>query len=244
MLGILGGMGPLATADFMRKLVLETPALRDQNHIPAVVWSVPQIADRSEHIVSGAENPFPMLLKGMNGLKSLGASIAVIPCNTAHYWVDELSKQAGLPVLHIVEAVSAHIKSALPHGGMVGLLATTGTINARIYDGMFDDRAWSLLVPGAENQSELMQGIRQVKAGDTEKGRNIFLRQVAALREQGADLVILGCTELPSVLEQDSYLVDSLTVLARRCVNWYGANFGFPLLNEQRTHSAFLIKNR
>jgi aspartate racemase len=124
MLGVLGGMGPLATADFMQKLISVTPSINDQNHIPAVVWSVPQVADRSEFILNGLEDPFPMLLNGVNKLKSVGACVIAIPCNTAHFWADKLADETRIHILHMADAVAIQVKALLPDGGKVGLLAT------------------------------------------------------------------------------------------------------------------------
>lgn len=226
MLGILGGMGPLATADFMQKLVVATPSKSDQNHIPMVIWSVPQIADRSKHIIEGEESPFPMLLNGVNRLKSVGASVIAIPCNTAHFWADAISTEAGITVLHVVDAVAKRIKTLLPVGAAIGLLATDGTLQARIYQNRIDQNLWPICVPDVTNQQEVMKGIRLVKSGEKQAGKRIFLEQIQNLQDQGAQAIILGCTEIPSVINASSELIDSSAELAYRCVDWYRANFG------------------
>ncbi|MGH1541697.1 MAG: aspartate/glutamate racemase family protein [Arenicella sp.] len=227
MLGVLGGMGPLATVDFMKKLVAETRVATDQCHIPTVVWSVPQVADRSQYIMQQGESPYPGLLNGVFKLKSLGAIVIAIPCNTAHYWADELMQHSGIMILHIADAVMNQIKRRLPQGGKVGLLATTGTLRAQIYQNrvLLDADKWQLVLPDDYNQSLLMQGIREAKSGKVDSARNIFQQQVKVLKAAGAELVILGCTELPSVLDQDPYLIDSNLALARRCTEWHRANY-------------------
>src|SRR5688572_3963986 len=103
-LGVLGGMGPLATVDLLQKLIEETPATRDQDHVPFVAYSVPQIPDRPSAILSGAESPLPHMLAGIATLKNAGAGTVAIACNTAHYWYDDLVQQGGLPILHIADA--------------------------------------------------------------------------------------------------------------------------------------------
>ncbi len=226
MLGVLGGMGPLATADFMQKLVRATPSKNDQNHIPAIVWSVPQVADRSAHIIYGHEDPHPRLFEGMHRLKSAGACVIAIPCNTAHYWADQLSDAVGLTILSMADAVAEKVKHLLPEGGTVGLLATDGTVKANIYQNKLDQKTWPIISPCNKQQDELMKGIRFAKAGDSVSAKNIFSTQITALLDQGAERIILGCTELPSVVEENSLLIDSNSVLAHRCVSWYRANFG------------------
>ncbi|PWF21436.1 aspartate/glutamate racemase family protein [Corticimicrobacter populi] len=103
-LGVLGGMGPLATVDFMHKLVLATPARIDQEHVPAVVWNVPQIADRQQAIAGTGPSPLPQLLEGVAQLNRAGATLIVIPCNTVHHWIEPLRAASAVPFLHIVDA--------------------------------------------------------------------------------------------------------------------------------------------
>ncbi len=103
-LGVLGGMGPLATVDFLQKLIEETPASRDQDHIPVIAYSVPQIPDRPLAILGKGESPLPHMLEGIHTLKRAGAQAIAIACNTAHYWYDDLVLQGGLPILHIADA--------------------------------------------------------------------------------------------------------------------------------------------
>src|SRR5690606_28553292 len=101
LLGVLGGMGPLATVDFLSKLIEETAAGRDDDHVPVVVYSVPQIPSRPAAIVSGGPSPLPAMLDGVRTLKGAGATVLAIACNTAHYWYDDLAAAAGIPIVHI-----------------------------------------------------------------------------------------------------------------------------------------------
>jgi aspartate racemase len=109
-LGVLGGMGPLASAQFMLRLTLLTPADRDQDHIPAVLWSDPRIPPRTNGKISGANDPLPWLLRGIAGLKQAGCRAIAIPCNTAHLWYDQMAEAAGMPVLHIVDAAATDLR--------------------------------------------------------------------------------------------------------------------------------------
>ena len=104
-LGVLGGMGPLASAHFMMRLTQLTPATRDQEHIPAVLWSDPRVPDRTRGKLEGGADPLPFLLRGVRGLKAAGCGAIAIPCNTAHGWYEAMAAE-GLPILHIVDAAA------------------------------------------------------------------------------------------------------------------------------------------
>src|SRR5260221_11986364 len=104
LLGVLGGMGPMAAADFFKKLIEETPAQRDQDHVPVIVYSVPQIPSRDKALTRNGESPLPQMLAGMKILREANAKCVAIPCNTAHFWYDELRTAGGLPILQMVDA--------------------------------------------------------------------------------------------------------------------------------------------
>ena len=224
LVGILGGMGPMATVDFLRKLVEMTPAACDQEHVPVLVHSVPQIPDRSSCIEGHGPSPLPALLAGLHRLTGAGAEIIAMPCNTAHYWYDQLRGSSGIEVLHIVDAAAdALARSGVPDGP-VGLLATTGTLLADIYGRRLAGRGYDLLLPGPRRQEELvMAGIRAVKAGRVPQARRLLRSAVADLAAAGAKAVILGCTEIPLALDRtdrrgEVVLVDATAALAEACI--------------------------
>jgi aspartate racemase len=226
MLGILGGMGPMATVDFLGKLVQQTASATDQRHIPTVIWSVPQIPDRSNYIIEQSENPYPELRKGVMTLQSMGATAIAIPCNTAHYWHEKLVCDTGMRILHIADAVIDEIKySEVDKELPVGILATTGTIRAMIYQSKLDIKGYVSTTPNEHDQEEIMEGISLVKSGQANKGKTIFLRQVDKLRQQGCRHIILGCTEIPAALKKEPYLIDCNLALANRCVKWFEATY-------------------
>lgn len=105
LIGVLGGMGPAATIDFMAKIVMLTPAASDQEHVPLLVHDVPQIPDRSSAIAAGSDAPFLPMLAGLMQLARGGAEIIAIPCNTAHHWHERLARSCGVPLIHIADAV-------------------------------------------------------------------------------------------------------------------------------------------
>src|SRR5947209_5090461 len=132
-LGVLGGMGPLATVDFMHKVIDATPARHDQEHIPLIVHSVPQIPDRTTAFLTGSDAPWGYLLAGLRVLENAGADVIAIPCNTAHLWHGRLAASARVPVLHIGHAACDAIGRRADAVRRVGLLATSATVQARIY---------------------------------------------------------------------------------------------------------------
>jgi aspartate racemase len=226
-LGVLGGMGPLATVDFLEKLIAETKSETDQRHIPTVTWSVPQIPDRSTHIMNGGESPFPELKRGLLSLQSMGACAVAIPCNTAHFWYDSLVESTGMKILHIVDAVAEQIYLAgLKRSvSVVGILATTGTIYSGIYQQKLIEFGYKVIVPNDIEQNAVATGISLAKSGNLIVAKDIFLQQIDRLKMQGADIVILACTEIPAVLDSSDELIDSNRALARRCVAWFNATY-------------------
>jgi len=226
-LGVLGGMGPLATADFLQKLIAETPAARDQEHIPVIAWSVPQIPDRPAAIAGHGESPLPHMLEGIHTLKRAGAQVIAIACNTAHYWYDELVARGGLPILHIADAACA----ALPDSGAqrIGLLATDGTVAAGFYQSRFQARGIECELPTREEQQSLvLPAIECVKRNDLARAHALALHAAGRLIERGAQTVVLGCTEIPLAIEHrttdvSACCIDATRALARRCVWWWRA---------------------
>lgn len=194
--GIIGGMGPLATADLFKKIVLNTKAESDQEHLKVLVDNNTDISDRTSAILYGGKNPVPQLTKSALLLWAMGAEVLVMPCNTAHYFYNDVQNAVDIPVLHMIEITC---NSLLKKGiKKAGLLATDGTIESGIYQGVFDKSGIELLKPDTYGQKEIMDMIyKGVKAGkkdyDTKKIREILDKLIS----DGAETLILGCTELP-----------------------------------------------
>lgn len=193
-LGILGGMGPAASAEYVARLVAQTTASCDQEHIPFVLWNNPQIPDRSTSIRNGDNKPLPFLLQGIQVLKAVGCNMIVIPCNTAHFWYDELVK-LKVPIVHIVDSVANELRGVNVIG-TIGIIATQGTIQSELYQNRLTD--WNCIVPTQEEITTLVQpSIELVKAGDLVKSHSMIMAVVDSLISRGAQAVVLGCTELP-----------------------------------------------
>ncbi|MSO54147.1 MAG: aspartate/glutamate racemase family protein [Rhodospirillales bacterium] len=220
-LGVLGGMGPLATADFMRKVIAATPAERDQDHIPMVVYSVPQIPDRSAAILADGVSPLPAMIEGVTSLERAGAQAIAIPCNTAHHWYDDLVKASRVPILHIVDAAARALDARRISTKKLGLLGTTGTIASRVYQNRLEALGYECIAPSAADMDRLvMKGIGEVKAGRLAEAKTLLTAAADTLFARDIGAVILGCTEIPLVLIDPSRYVDATHALAQASVKW------------------------
>ena len=216
-IGVLGGMGPAATVDFLAKVIAATPARADQEHVPMIVSNIPQIPDRSRAIMEKTDAPLAALLEALNMLQNAGAEVLVMPCNSAHRWFGELARHASIPMLHIVDAVK---RQAVDVGeSPLGLMATRGTIRAGIYQDRFGSASGRLILPDEDGQIAVDSAILKVKAGLN--GRQDAERGVQGLMAKGALRIILACTELPLALLQSplkEYCIDATEALAKQCV--------------------------
>lgn len=223
MLGVLGGMGPMATVDFMGKVIRNTPALRDQDHIEMVVCSATNVPDRTAAILNQGSDPLPAMFEALLRLEQSGVSCIAIACNTAHYWHGTLQAKTAVPILHIVDAVADTLAEQGMDGTTIGVLATDGTIHAGVYQKRLAKRGYSCLIPNAEAQAEVMRAIRLVKAGNVDEAATILRREAKALVARGCSQVAMACTEIPLAfvtLENDlrARLLDPTEILARACV--------------------------
>lgn len=230
-LGIVGGVGPAATVDFMAKVVASTPAGKDQDHIKLVVEQNPQIPDRTANLLHDETDPTLALYATCKRLESAGANAIAIPCNTAHAFVERIQAHLRVPIVNMLSETVAHIRERYGAAVTIGLLATSGTIASQVYHQAASRLGLQLIAPGHDYQAMVMQAIygeRGIKAGFTEGiCREQLLVAAEHLCDLGAEVLILGCTELPLVLAHCEafalnghrvVLVDPTTLLARRCV--------------------------
>src|SRR4051812_1836821 len=202
-LGILGGMGPLATVDFLRKLIEETPAARDEEHLPVIAWSVPQIPDRPPAITGNGESPLPALLDGIRTLKQAGAVAIAIPCNTAHYWYSEMVRDGGLPIIHIADAALVELNERRFSGNKVGLIATKGTLAAGFFQERLAARGFGHVINSdADIDGLVLPAIVHVKRNELDAAAELLGAAIEKLLDGGAHGVILACTETPVVLDR------------------------------------------
>jgi aspartate racemase len=224
-LGVLGGMGPLASAQFMVRLTLLTPATRDQDHIPTVLWSDPRVPDRTVGRLSGGADPLPWLLRGIEGLQQAGCAAIAIPCNTAHGWYDTMRDAARVPILHIVDAAAAELERLGIRRGRIGVMGTQATLAMRLYQDRLGALGWDCIEPSGGEMSHLVSpAIALVKANRVVDAYAPLAEVVHDLARRGAASVILGCTEIPLGIqagpEPDTPVVDTIDALARAAIAW------------------------
>lgn len=228
--GVIGGVGPMATVYYMQRVIEMTKAGCDQEHINMLVFNDCDIPDRTAFITEkSSDNPLPVMVEDAKRLEAAGCEFVVIPCNTAHYFYDELERAVEIPVVNIVEETIRYAKARVQDLSCVGIMATTGTIVTGTYQKYAERAGLSFAVPDEDEQDLLMQIIYDgVKAGKPVP-RADFDRVANHLRAKGAQCLILGCTEL-SVLKRDLPIndpdvLDSIDVLASETVRRSGKPF-------------------
>lgn len=223
--GIIGGLGPMAMVYFLQLITEMTDAATDQEHIELLIHSKPQTPDRTGYILDNRkENPLPVLAEVGNELVDGGADFIAIPCITAHYFQKELENRTGCTILHAIEETAAYLGTE--NVQKVGLMATDGTIQSRLFQTILEEHGIECVVPEKEEQKQVMEliydNVKAGKAPDMQK----FYHVSETLFQQGAQVVLLGCTEL-SLIKRDNVLnagfLDVLEVLARQVVLCAGA---------------------
>ncbi len=225
-IGILGGMGPMATVDIFKKVVANTKADSDNAHIRIYIDNNAQIPDRTAAILSGGADPIPAMAESAQKLEACGADCIIIPCNTAHYFVPRLQQMTKLPILSMIEETAKECAWTLP-GKVAGLLGTTGTLQTGLYNKALERAGVQYLVPDEACQEALMRVIYDgVKAdADPQTYRKDMELVVRTLRHQGAEYFILACTELPlafDALRLPVATVDPTMALARAAIRYCG----------------------
>ncbi|HJV03539.1 MAG TPA: amino acid racemase [Burkholderiaceae bacterium] len=218
MLGVLGGMGPAATVDFLAKFVALTPAQRDQEHLPVLTTMAPHIPDRSSAILGQGPSPLPVLLRELDKLVAGGASAIAIPCNACHHWYEALQAACPVPILHIATATMAALE---PGPDPVVILATRGTLHSGFYQRQLHSAGHAWGVPDEAGQQQVDRVIALVKAGAVEEAGRVLATLWQPWASQAGQL-ILACTEIPlaaAALPVSALrLVDSTHELARYSV--------------------------
>jgi len=225
-IGILGGMGPEATVTLFRRIVEVTGATRDQDHIRIIIDNNPKIPDRTPAILGRGESPVPLMVSTARNLEHAWADFIVIPCVSAHHFIDSLQEAISIPILSIVDAVIAELGRNSPTLDTVGLLATSGTITGGHFQRGLEEAGYVVEVPTPHDQEKLVMeaiyGDRGIKAGFlSAENRSKLMEASRGLMEMGAQGIIGGCTEVPLVLSQEDLSVpffDSLLILAREAV--------------------------
>lgn len=228
-IGILGGMGPEATLDCFRKILRYTPASRDQEHLHIIIDSNPKVPDRTAAILGDGPTPVPALVEGAEALKRAGADFLIIPCVSAHFFLDELLQRIHIPVLSIFDAVAEAVAEEHPEIRRLGLMATTGTIQGGSFQRRLREAGMEILVCDQAHQRRVMEAIYDLKKSPPgrpyEAIRADLLAAAEDLIQAGAQGIVAGCTEIPLVLRPEDLTVpyfDALAVLAKAAVRRAG----------------------
>jgi len=218
--GVLGGMGPDATVDFMSKVIAATSAETDQDHAHMIVDHNPRVPDRQAAILGDGEGPGPVLAAMAARLESAGADFLVMPCNTAHVFRNSVTAATSIPFLSIIDATIAAIANQCPDAKAVGVLATDGCLRANVYQEALAEQGIEMILPDEQELGELMRLIERIKGGEQSAAVASNMAGLAnALVGQGAQAVIAGCTEIPLVLNAamiDVPLICSTDILAEK----------------------------
>ena len=221
-IGILGGMGPDATLDLFRKIILLSAVEKDQDHFRIIIDNNPKIPDRTAAIFGKGENPLPVLQKTAKNLEKAGTDFIIMPCNTAHYFISEIQQSIKIPILNMIKETAHLVKSIFPSIKNVGLLATKGTYKTELYNSFFKEKNIKVLMPSPPEQEIIMKVIYKVKSGILSEEMK---KQMIAISEEqikkGAQAIIAGCTEIPLILKNEDLkvpVIDPTNILAKRAV--------------------------
>ncbi len=228
-MGILGGMGPEATVDCFAKIVRNTPARKDQDHLRVIIDSNPKVPDRTAAILGRGESPLPLLVAGTQALERAGVDFVIIPCVSAHFFLDDLRRRVRLPILSIFDAVAETVEREHPDLKNVGLLGTTGTVEGGLFQQRLDKSGIATILPGGDVQDKIMAAIYDIKDARPGRSRTEILADLIAVAEsliaRGAQGIVAACTEIPLALGQEHLPVpyfDSLLLLARAAIRRAG----------------------
>lgn len=220
-LGVLGGLGPLATVDFYQKTIAVVPALSDADHIPLVILSVPQIPDRSRAIIEGNDRPLPWLAEAVDMLNGLDVELIAIACNTAHHWYDELASRSKAEIVHIADATIGELRRQRG-GNRLAVLATQGTLSSGFYQRRLRQAGFDCDNPATPQfQRAVDDAVHLVKVGRLEQAKTACAAALGCCLEVGVETVVLACTELPvaadGIMPEGMLVIDSTMALVREC---------------------------
>lgn len=219
--GVLGGMGPIATHDFFGKVIAAARAKTDEDHIRLLIDNNPFVPDRNA-AASGGSKPGPVLASMARALEAGGAELLAMPCNAAHAYAEDIRAAVSIPFIDMIEETVAAIGNQAPNARRVGVLAADGCLNARLYQDSLGRAGLDAVILDTPSQAAFMSLVYLVKGGDVSAERRAAMRRLAELLlQQGADAIIAGCTEIPLALAQGDIaapLVESTSVLASRVV--------------------------
>ena len=224
-IGILGGMGPEATAYMYSLIIKHTLVEKDQDHIRIFVSSNPEIPPRSEAILEKGPSPVPFLIEDARKLKEAGADFFIMPCVTAHYFLPDVCAKIDVPFLSLLDESLGWAQENISGLKKVGLISSTGTLLSKLYHNKFGPAGIDVLTLEDEDQQSVMEaifGVHGIKAGYTSgRSKDLIVHAAEYLAETGAEAIIAGCTELPLVLKDKDLsvpLIEPMEILAKKSI--------------------------
>jgi aspartate racemase len=223
-IGVLGGMGPQATVDFLAKLVAATPVVHEQEHLRVRIDSNPKVPDRNAAIARRGESPGPALAAMAVGLEHAGVDFVVMACNTAHAFEPAIRTAIRVPLVSMIEEACDACERAFPNARRIGILAAQGCLDARLYQQALVRRDLEALTLAQQDQQRFMALLYRIKQGDLSDALRADIRALGeTLIGGGAEVIVAGCTEVPLVLRDGDLerpLIDATANLAQRCVRY------------------------
>lgn len=221
-IGVMGGMGPEATASFLRKLIEQTPVTKDQDHFRIIVDNNPKIPDRTRAILHGGPSPLTEMIKTGHNLIEAGASVLVMPCITAHYFYEDIKKQMSLPFYHVLQGLDDFLNEQYPEVEKVGVLSTTATKKTQLFQKWITRN--TVAFPNDYTQEHNVMaaifGENGIKKGNTGYYPKQLLKEAAdELIDAGCEIIIGGCTEVELALKQEDIdvpFVDPMLIAAQK----------------------------
>ena len=231
MLGVIGGLGPMASAYFYRLVTERTDAKCDQEHIDMCIMSRASTPDRTAYLTGkSAKSPLRVLCDDAKRLEKMGAGVIVITCNTSHCFIDEIRKSVSVPIPGMIEETAEFLKKA--GCNTAGIMATDGTVSTGLYQKALEKAGVGWALPDSENQKKVMSLIYDDVKGGGEISPEKFNSVTEHLRNMGCDRIILGCTELSVVncrLGAKPDICDAMEVIAYKAIRACGGKAaGFP----------------
>lgn len=228
-LGIIGGMGPEATSFFYQEIISHTVAQKDQDHIDMVILNHSTMPDRTKAILTGDhEEIMEALIKDVKALEYLGVANIAVPCNTCHYFLDQVQKEVDIPILHMVRKSAEYAAKDVSEGGRVGLLGTVGTMQSELYHQECRRLGMEPVTVPGELQEQITSLIYEdLKSGQKPDRRKID-KALAYLQDKGCEKIIIACTEL-SVFQKTEgtspLCMDAMDVLVKESILASGAEY-------------------
>ncbi len=224
-IGIIGGMGPGATNRLCDLITSLTPATSDQTHIPVITFNNSAIPSRVDAIFNGGVSPLPELVRTARILQTAGADFLLMPCNTAHYYFDEIQASVDIPLFDMIAETVRHIVSEFSDLETIGILGSSPTLDCGLFHKHLTTQGKKVIVPDPGVQIDLVMtsifGARGIKAGHRDEPRAHLLEAGCHLAEKGANVIIAGCTEVSLVIKDGDLavpLLDPLKIIAQLAV--------------------------